>query len=297
MKISVKKVDALRREMHFDIPSDRVTRKLDEVLNDIVKHAAIKGFRPGKAPRKMVEAAHGSFAREEMMKKLIPEVYHEGILQEKMDPIDFPAIDQVSMDESGLKFRATFDIRPEVEVKDYKGVKISKKSAEVSEDEVNKSVDFFKKGRGLDENTPLDDEFAKSLGFPSLEDLKKAVKRNLEFDKERQNRYEVETQLIDALIKTCKLDVPQSLVERQLAGRMEEFNRRFKTYGVKEEDVAKKAEESMKDLKEASAKDVKTFLILHKIAEMENIQADKEENLSAKVMEFLLKEAKWEEAK
>jgi trigger factor len=297
MKISVKKVDALRREMSFDVPKDRVTRKLDEVLNDIVKHASIKGFRPGKAPRKMVESAHGAFAREEMMKKLIPEVYHEGILQEKLDPIDFPSIDQVEMKDDGLTFRATFDIRPEVEVKDYKGVKISKKTAEVSEEEVNKSVDFFKKGRGLDENAPLDDEFAKSLGFPSLEDLKKAVKRNLEFDKERQNRYEVETQLIDALIKTCKLDVPQSLVERQLAGRMEEFSKRLKTYGVKEEDIAKKAEESMKDLKEASAKDVKTFLILHKIAEVEKIEAAPNENLSAKVMEFLLKEAKWEEAK
>ncbi len=297
MKISVKKVDALRREMHFDVPKDRVTRKLDEVLNDVVKHATIKGFRPGKAPRKMVESVHGAFAREEMMKKLIPEVYHEGVLQEKVDPIDFPSIDQVELNDDGLKFRATFDIRPEVEVKDYKGVKISKKSAEVSEEEVNKSVDFFKKGRGLDENAPLDDEFAKSLGFPSLEDLKKAVKRNLEFDKERQNRYEVETQLIDALIKTCKLDVPQSLVERQLAGRMEEFSKRLKTYGVKEEDIAKKAEESMKDLKEASAKDVKTFLILHKIAEIEKIEAAQNENLSAKVMEFLLKEAKWEEAK
>ncbi|MBF0331093.1 MAG: hypothetical protein HQL17_04090 [Candidatus Omnitrophica bacterium] len=297
MKISVKKVDALRREISFEVPKERVARKLDEVFNDVVKHVTIKGFRQGKAPRKMVEASHGAFARDEMMKKLIPEVYQEGIIQEKMDPIDFPSIDQVEMTEDGLKFRATFDIRPEVEVKDYKGIKISKKSAVVSDEEVSKSVDFFKKGRGLDENAPLDDAFAKTLGFPSLEELKTAVKRNLEFDKERQNRQEIETQLIDALIKSCKLDVPQSLVERQLSGRVEEFSRRLKTYGVKEDDVAKKTEESLKDLKEASAKDVKTFLILHKIAEIEKIDAAQNENLSAKVMEFLLKEAKLEEAK
>jgi FKBP-type peptidyl-prolyl cis-trans isomerase (trigger factor) len=297
MKISVKKVDALRREMHFEVPQERVTGKLDEILNNMVKHARIKGFRQGKAPRHLVAAAHADVAREEMMKNLIPEVYQEGLVQEKMDPIDFPAIDQVDLKDGGLKFRATFDLRPEVEVKDYKGVKVSKKGSEVSDDELNKSLDFFKKGRGLDETVPLDDEFAKGLGFPSLEDLKKAVKRNLELDKERQNRYEVETQLIDALIKSCKLDLPQSLVARQLEGRLEEFARKMKTFGMKEEDIAKKAEATKKELKEAAEKDVKTFLILHKIAEVEKIEAQKNENLSAKVMEFLLKEAKWEEAK
>jgi FKBP-type peptidyl-prolyl cis-trans isomerase (trigger factor) len=297
MKISVKKVDALRREMHFEVPRERVTGKLDEVLNNMAKHARIKGFRQGKAPRKLVESTHGDLAREEMMKNLIPEVYHEGIMQEKLDPIDFPAIDQVDLKDGGLKFRATFDIRPEVEVKDYKGVKVSKKSSEVSDDEVQKSMDFFKKSRGLEEGVALDDEFAKGLGFPTLEDLKKALKRNLEFDKERQNRHEVETQLIDALIKSCKLDVPQSLVARQLEGRLEEFARKMKTFGMKEEDIAKKAEASKKELTDAAEKDVRTFLILHKIAEIEKIEAEKNENLSAKVMEFLLKEAKWEEAK
>lgn len=297
MKISVKKVDALRREMHFEVPQERVTGKLDAVLNNMAKHASIKGFRQGKAPRKLVEAAHGELAREEMMKNLIPEVYHEGITQEKLDPIDFPAIDQVELKDGTLKFRATFDLRPEVEVKDYKGVKITRKNADISDEDINKSLDFFKKGRGLDENVPLDDEFAKSIGFPSLEELKKAVRGNLGLEKERQNRYDEESQLIEALLKSSKLDVPQSLVARQLEGRMEEFARKMKTFGMKDEDIIKKAESSKKELTEAAEKDVKTFLILHKIAELEKIDAQKNENLSAKVMAFLLKEAKWEEAK
>jgi trigger factor len=297
MKISVKKVDALRREMSFEVPQERVQGKIDEVLNNMVKHARIKGFRQGKAPRKLVESTHGDLAREEMMKNLIPEVYHEGVMQEKLDPIDFPSIDQVEFKDTGLKFRATFDIRPEVEVKDYKGVKLSRKAVEVSDDEINKSLDFLKKGRGLDENAPMDDEFAKALGLPSFEELKKAVKGNIAFEKERHNRYEVETQLVDALIKSSKLDVPQSLVARQLEGRLEEFAQKMQQFGMKEEDIAKKAEASKKELKEAAEKDVKTFLILHKIAEVEKIEAEKNENISAKVMEFLLKEAKWEEAK
>ncbi|MBF0569496.1 MAG: hypothetical protein HQL18_01810, partial [Candidatus Omnitrophica bacterium] len=120
-------------------------------------------------------------------------------------------------------FRATIDIRPEVEVKDYKGIPVTKKSADVTDEEVVKTLDFFKKGRGMDENAVLDDEFAKTMGFPALEDLKKVIKRNLESDKERQSRLDVENQIVEALFKKATLHVPQSLVDRQLQGRLQEF--------------------------------------------------------------------------
>ncbi|MBF0619264.1 MAG: hypothetical protein HQL19_03750 [Candidatus Omnitrophica bacterium] len=297
MKVSVKKVDALRREMTFEVPKERVTKKLDEVLANIVRHAKMPGFRPGKAPKNMVESAHGKVAREEMLKNLIPEVYQEGLQQEKLDPIDFPMIDQVDMKDGLLKFRATIDLRPDVDVKNYKGLNVVKKSSDVTEEEVNKSIDFFKKGRGGDESAPIDDAFAKSLGFPALEDLKKAIKRNLEMDKERQNRIEMENQLMDALLKNAKLDVPQSLVARQLEMRLDDFRNRMKQYGAKDEDIQKKLEESSKELTSAAEKDVKLYLTLQKIAEIEKIEVKQGEQVAAKVIEFLFKEAKWEEPK
>jgi len=51
MKVDVKKVNELRRELKFEIPKDRVSTKLDQVYREIGKSAKIKGFRPGKAPR------------------------------------------------------------------------------------------------------------------------------------------------------------------------------------------------------------------------------------------------------
>ncbi len=71
----------------------------------------------------------------------------------------------------------------------------------------------------------------------------------------------------------------------------------MKQYGLKEADIVKRLEENQKQLKEAAEKDVKVFLILHRIAELEKIEAQKGENISVKVMELLFKEAKWEEAK
>ena len=297
MKVAVKKIDALRREINFEVPKERVTKKLDGVLKDLSKHAKIPGFRPGKAPKNLVQNAHGKLANEEMLKSLIPEVYQEGVVQEKLDPIDYPAIDQVEFTDGNLKFRATIDLRPEVEVKDYKGIKVTKKSAEVTDEELAKTVDYFKKSRGLDEKADLTDENAKSMGFPSLEEFKKALKRNLEFDKERQNRQDIENQVIESLLKTASLQVPLSLIEKQFAGRVEDFQQRMKQYGAKDEDIAKRLTETEKEIKTAAEKDVKLFLILQKIVQVEKIEVKQGESLAAKALEFLLKEAKWEEMK
>ena len=297
MKVSVKKVDALRREMNFEVPKERVIQKTDEVFAEIMKHAKMPGFRPGKAPRNLVEKAHGKTAREEMLKNLIPEVYQEGLRSEQLDPIDFPAIDQVEFKDGAITFRASFDIRPDVKVQDCKGIKLVKKTVVITDEEIAKTLEFFKKGRGLDEKAPVDDALAKSVGFPSLEEFKTVLKSNMETDKERQNRADVENQLVEELLKKGDCPVPQSLVDRQLSGRAEEFARRLKSYGAKDDDIGKKLEESQKDLRAAAEKDVKLFLILQKIAEQEKITAPEGENLTVKVMEFLMKEAKWEDAK
>lgn len=299
MKVAVKKINVLRREMIFEVPQERVNQKLEEVLKEMTKYAKIPGFRPGKAPKDMVKKTHEKTAKEEVLKSLIPEIYQEGLVSEKLDPIDFPAIDQIDMTQGGLKFRATIDLRPEVEVKDYKGIKLTKKSTEVTDEELEKTLSFFKKSRGMDEKAELNDEFAKTVGFPNLEDFKKAIKSNMEFDKQRQNRAETENQLIDELLKKAKLEVPESLVVRQTQGRMEDFYRRMKQYGSKEEDIKKRMQEQEKEIKEAAQKDVKLFLVLQKIAQIEKITAGEkaEETLATKVMEFLYKEAKWEENK
>ena len=82
MKIDVKKIDATKRELRFEIPKDRVARKLDEVYVDIGKSAKVKGFRPGMAPRAVLVEHYGKFAEEEMIKKVIPEAYQEAVEKE-----------------------------------------------------------------------------------------------------------------------------------------------------------------------------------------------------------------------
>ncbi|MCC6759242.1 MAG: hypothetical protein IT395_06425 [Candidatus Omnitrophica bacterium] len=298
MKIAVKKVDALKRELSFEIPKDRVAAAHAEVMGEITKVAKVKGFRPGKAPRQMIESQHGALAREEVIKKLIPEVYHEGIKQEKIDALDLPEIHDVEYKDGLIRFKAHVDIKPEVKLGNYKGIKVTRKSSKVTDEELDKTLEYFKKAQGGEKEVAVDDAFVKSLGYPSLAEFKQSLTRQMEMDKDRQNRIDVENQLVDALIKDAKLAVPESLVKRQLEHRMHDMQHRMKDQGMPETEIKKREEEMRKEFEKTAEKDVKVYLILDAIAKAEGIHTHSEnESLPAKVMAFLLKEASWEEAK
>ncbi len=297
MKVEVKKVDATKRELRFEIPKDRVTQKLDQVYGEISKEAAVKGYRPGKAPRNIIESQYGKIAQEETIKKIIPEAYQEALEQEKLEPIDLPEIHDVSFKEGALSFVAKFDIRPEVKIKDYKNIKVARKSSAVTDEELSKALEFVKKGQGEDKELTVDDNFARSVGYPSLEDFKSSLKRQMEIDKDRHNRMDVENQIVDYLLKHAQLSVPQSAVNKQLDYLVREWHERLERQGVPHDEVHKKEEEARKELLPSAERDMKIYFILDKIADEEKLTVVKNESIYHKAMAFLLKEAKWEETK
>jgi len=298
MKVEVKKVDALKRELKFEVPKERVSQAMEEIYGEIGRAAKIKGFRPGKAPRHLLEAEHGALAREETIKKIIPEVYHEGIEKEKIDALDLPEIHDVEFKDGLIRFTAHVDIKPEIKIKDYKGIKVTRKSSKITEEEMNKTLEYFQKSQGTEKPTPIDDDFAKSLGYPNLEAFKELLTRQMELDKDRQNRMDVENQVVEFLIKETNFSVPQSLVKRQLEHRVHDAKHRLEHQGMPKDEIKKREDEMRKEFGSVAERDVKLYLILDTIAKHENITIENEkESLAAKVMAMLLKEASWQEEK
>lgn len=299
MKVEVKKIDALSRELTFKVPRDRVDQKFDEVYKTIGRNASIKGFRKGKAPRKMLEKVHGDLAREEMLKGLIPEIYQQGVVEQELDPIDLPEISGVDLKEDGLSFKATLDIKPTVTIKEYKGLKLKKVSTNVTDKDVEKTLEVFKQtpGKDKDQKVEMDDAFAQKMGFKTLDEFKEALKKQLAFDKQRQASVEEEEQIVEKLLKNVKMDVPQSLVKRQVYSRMEHMVKMMSQQGMKEDEIKGKLEESKKELEQAAEKDVRVFLALQEIAKIEKIDVQEGEHLAQKVMTFLRNEANWEAKK
>ncbi len=109
MKVSVKKVKDCKMQMFVEVEADAVESRYKEVLNDFQRQAVLPGFREGKAPADLVEKRYADQAREELLKSLIPEVYHQSVKAQKVSPVSLPKILDIQYERGQkLSFNAEF---------------------------------------------------------------------------------------------------------------------------------------------------------------------------------------------
>ncbi|MBU1727593.1 MAG: hypothetical protein KJ880_08195 [Candidatus Omnitrophica bacterium] len=290
MKIEVKKLDNNKRELIIEVSGDLVKNKFEEVFKKVTQEAKIPGFRPGHAPRDMVEKQYSSLVHEQVLKDLVPDVYNQAIDQEKLDVIELPEIADVKLDRVNLSFKATVEVSPEINAKDYKGIKIKYKKVSVSAEEIKRNLDSLKESRKLDS---LDDGFAKGLGYPNLAELEKAIERQAFAHKENQERQRIENEIIESVMKGLDFKVPQSMVNRQVADMVRQAKVDLALKGVPREKIDEQDTTLTKELQPDAEKQVRVYLALADIAKKESIVLD--DHMPRKVMEMLLREAQWQE--
>ena len=289
METIVKNIDGSKRELSISVEGDIVKNKFEDVFKRIGKEGKVKGFRPGHVPRDILEREFSSVAHEEVLKELIPELYNQALEKEGLNVLDLPQITDVKLDRSRLSFKAQVEITPEIAVKNYKGLKITYKKIKVTADEIKRSLDSLKESRKID---VLDDNCAKSLGYPNLEGLEKAIERQISVQKENAQHNELEHQIIEQLTKDLDFKLPQSLVNKQLEDLVRQAKMEMALRGIPKEKIAEQENELRKKLESQAKNQVRVYLILSSIAKKENMALD--EQMPHKVMEFLFKEARWE---
>jgi trigger factor len=291
MKTEVKKIDDTKREINVEVSGELVKNKFEDVFKKIGQEAKVPGFRPGHAPRDLLEKHYSSYAHEQVLKELVPDIYNQAVAKEGLDCLALPEISEVKLDRINLSFKARVEVSPEIAIKNYKGIKITYKKISVGPDEIKRSLDSVKESRKIDQ---LDDRFARGLGYPNMAELEKALERQIFLQKEREERQRIEKEVIDNLTAQASFKIPQSLVNRQLEDLLRQAKLDLALKGVAREELDKHEEELSKELSPQAKEQVKVYLILSEIAKRENIQQD--EQMSRRVMEFLFREADWKEA-
>ena len=142
MKVKSKDLGGSRRGFEIEVPADHIQSKYDEIYGEIEKYAEVPGYRVGKAPRYLVETHYKEKAGEEVKKRLIGEAVVKAVKDSGIDMIGMPAVTEIIF-EAGkpLSFKAEVHVRPEIKLKNYKGLKAVKQKAQISTEDVDKVIE------------------------------------------------------------------------------------------------------------------------------------------------------------
>lgn len=362
------KVLSVRREpgstavLEIEVPEDRVARAVAQGVVRVSQKARIPGFRPGRAPRAVVERFVGREAvYEEALERLLPEAYREAVRQSGIRPIGRPRFEDARIEEGKpLRVVARVEVEPEVQLGDYRSLRIPYEEPRVGDAEVDRTLealraryaqllpkqgpaqrgDFvllhvqqapegerrFARGRELmlevgggevpeglsallegrsvgeevewegeagkvrfsvvevrlRELPPLDDEFAQTAGdHQTLAELREELRRKLEDQARARARSEYEDRVLQALVDSSPVELPESLVHAEvhelLEDLLEEVRRRGLTWERYLQLVGKSSEQVHDELRPQAESRVRTRLVLDAVARAEGLEPSEEE--------------------
>jgi trigger factor len=148
MQVSVETTSGLERRLTVGVPAERVDSAVDTRLKEAARTVKLDGFRPGKVPMKVVRQRFGQSVRMEILGQVMNEAFYEAIQQQGLRPAGRPAIEPKSMDEGkDVEFVATFEVFPDVELKDYSAIEVVKPVSEVTDADLDKMIENLRKQR------------------------------------------------------------------------------------------------------------------------------------------------------
>lgn len=120
-------------ELVIEVTAEEFEAALNKAYNKRKKSIAVPGFRKGKAPRRIIEATYGAEVfYEDAIEESYPEAYSAALKEAGIEPVAFPKLEVLNVGKEGFSFKALVTVKPEVTVKDYKGMSAPKADVKVS---------------------------------------------------------------------------------------------------------------------------------------------------------------------
>jgi trigger factor len=381
MKVEVETQAHCVATLKIELPSEQVSKEWDAIANSFARQARIPGYRPGKAPRRVIEAKFRKDIQDELTKKLVSKSYHEAIAEKQLRVVSLTNLEDVEFgDDRTMRFRATVVTAPEFELPDYKSIPLHLPDTKVTEAEVDAAIERLREQsadfidvpeRGLEMEDfavidfagsiegkpiaevapeasknlqggkkfwlriapdnflpgfveqmigqkpnetrtmkvefpanfptaevagktaeysvtlleikqrvlpPLDDAFAaKWMPEKTLPDLRRALKHQIEHDKEHEVERARESQVIKFLSERIQFELPPAMLKQETRSTLSELVQRNRERGVPDEALKEKEKELIQAAGALAAHRLKTNFILHRIAEQEKIKVTREE--------------------
>jgi len=162
MKFTVEDVNTVKKILHVEIPKEDVASELDEAYKNLKKGAKVKGFRPGKAPRSVLERLYKKDVNGNVSSKLIQDSLNDAIKEAELKIIGNPIVDPPELNgNESYKYDATIEVNPEIEKIDFKGLNLKRTLYKVSDEEVDAQLKMLQKNlaqkKPIEKDRPVQD--------------------------------------------------------------------------------------------------------------------------------------------
>jgi trigger factor len=142
MKVEVEKQPGSVSKLQIQLLPEEVSKEWDAIANSFARFAKIPGYRPGKAPRAVIDKRFRKEIQDELTKKLVSKSYHDAVEQEQLRVASLTNIEDIQFGEDkSMRFRATVVTAPEFELPDYKNIPVQLPETKVSQEEVEAALE------------------------------------------------------------------------------------------------------------------------------------------------------------
>lgn len=256
MRFDVENISDVKKKINVEIPAEKVASEIEAAYGKLKNQVKMDGFRKGKVPRPVLERYYQGQVNYDVLSKLINESYKRVLSEHGIVPVADPEIDaQPIMAGTPFKYSVTVEIRPEMEIASYDGMKIEKEKVSISDSMVNEKVEEIRKKHATleDAEGPLEPGRTGLIDFEGIMDGVpfKGGKAQDMLLKIGSGRFipGFEEQLIGMSVgeeKEINVRFPEDYSNKELAGKEATF--RVKLKGVKLEILPAIDDEFAKDL-------------------------------------------------
>ena len=283
--------------LKVQVQKEKFAATKEKTYTRLSQDVKVSGFRPGKAPKTVIESKIGPDLFEKTLNDLLPEVTFDILQEEGLEPLNRLKynVKKVSDDE-GVEYEAEFVEYPKFKLGDMKKIKVKEEAVEVAKEDIDaekkRILDIYNKQKKAEADsdkkeytdaTELTDAIVTDmkLGMDTVAKLEEQIKHQLEHQKKHLAEDKKVQDMLDEAIKLSKIKVPQAIIDEEIERQEADYKARIEQLGLKLEDFLKAQKTSLDELKktwnESAEKRIATELLLFEIVKVEKIQVTQEE--------------------
>lgn len=143
MLLSYEDLSSVKKSVEVEIPADLISSEAQRVTNEFSRQAKLPGFRPGKVPISVVRTRFAKEIQEEVMNRLLSRSFRDAISEKGVEPVGDPQLQHIDpfIEGAPVKYKAEFEVKPQVELRDYRGLEIDDPKIEVSEADIDNMIE------------------------------------------------------------------------------------------------------------------------------------------------------------